>query len=280
MPRDRMSLTRRDMEALVQLVARNPSSKSEAATFLGVDRASVDRLLQRIDEVVGDTGLNWKDGHRLVFPAEVRRLAAAIRRSEADVAAAIRFPRVSAGSLSAMLVRQVFARLDCAPRALLLRSAQVMDALRDGEIDLAIVHRGSVTAIDEDVEMVSLAQWKAAIAAPRAASGGMPSTLIWESGSYGEQLNRSVALVDPEVMTPQGPIATSYLSALEMVRRGLPYRLVLPDIYLSRFDWEYLSVTRPARDVVDEMVALHRKVDQRRLGAVLAADLWKEVVQA
>ncbi|MEF8767490.1 MAG: hypothetical protein ABTS16_15310 [Candidatus Accumulibacter phosphatis] len=268
------------MDSLVRLVARKPASKSEAAMFLGVDRASIDRLLNRIDEVVGDTGLSWNEGHRLVFPAEVKRLAEAIRRNDDEIAAAIRFPRVSAGSLSAMLVRQVFARLDYTPRALLLRSTAAVDALRDGDIDLAIVHRGSATTIDEDIAMVSLAPWRAVIAAPRGTSARVLSTLTWESGGYGEKLNHRVALVEPEVMTPHGPLATSYLSALEMVRRGLPYRLVLPDIYLSKFDWEYLSVNRPARDVVDELVALHRKVDERRLGGVLEPDLWKEVVKA
>ena len=280
MPRERMSLTRRDMDCLVHLVERKPSSKSEAALFLGVDRASINRLFERIGDVVGDAGLRWNEGHRLVFPAEVKRLAEAVRRNDDAIATAIRFPRVSAGSLSAMLVRQVFTRLDYTPRALLLRSTAAVDALRECDIDLAIVHRGSATIIDDDFAVVSLAPWRAAIAAPRGASARALSTLTWESGGYGEKLNQRVALVDAEAVTPDGPLATSYLSALEMVRRGLPYRLVLPDIYLSKFDREYLSVTRPARDVVDELVALYRKVDEPRLGAILAPDVWKEVVQA
>ena len=98
MPRERMSLTRRDMDCLVQLVERKPSSKSEAALFLGVDRASINRLFERVGEVVGDAGLRWNEGYRLVFPAEVKRLAEAVRRSDDAIASAIRFPRVSAGS--------------------------------------------------------------------------------------------------------------------------------------------------------------------------------------
>lgn len=280
MPREKMSLTRRDMDSLVQMVERKPCSKSEAANFLGVDRASINRLFERIGEVVGDPSPRWNEGRLLVFPAEVKRLADAIRRNDDAIAAATRFPRVSAGSLSAMLVRQVFAKLDYTHRALLLRSAAAVDALRDRDIDLAIVHRGSASTIDDDIAVASLAPWWAVIVAPRGSSAKALSTLTWKSGGYAEKLNHRVAAVDPEAMTPEGPLATSYLSALEMVRRGLPYRLVLPEIYLSNFDREYLSVTRPARDVVDELVALYRKVDEWRIGAILAPDLWREVVQS
>ena len=71
----------------------------------------------------------------------------------------------------------------------------------------------------------------------------------------------------------------SYLSALEMVRRGLPYQLVIPDIYLSRQDRRRLPVEAPGEPIEDALVALCREDARERWAAYMEPENWQRALR-
>ena len=285
MSRSRMSLSLADMENVVRIVDRKVDSVAAAAELLGTDRAYVYRLIQRVNDMIGQHAPSWREGNRLVIPAEIHRLAARMRNLASAFGEAARFPRIAAGSTLAILVHEVLQEIQWEQSSyqILLRAAGAVDALRSGEIDLHLLHESSLERKPEDLEQVRLLEWTAVIVEPpqQPEQKGEVTRqwLAWPSDSHAARLNARVLGEEwQKARENPGPSLGSYVAALEAIRIGLPFRTVIPDIYLRPGDWRTLKITYSSSMVREWLVGLYRRSDRQRLQGLLNLGIWGRLI--
>lgn len=279
-----MSLSLADMENVVRIVERKVDSVAAAAELLGTDRAYVYRLIQRVNDMIGRNAPSWREGNRLVIPAEIHRLAARMRNLAAAFSEAARFPRIAAGSSLAILIHEVLREIQWEQSSyqILLRAAGAVDALRSGEIDLHLLHESSLEGKPDDLEQVRLLEWTAVIVEPPQQPEHEPVArqwLTWPVGSHAARLNARVLGEEwQKARDNPGPSLGSYVAALEAIRIGLPFKMVIPDIYLMPGDWQTLKVTDLSSITTKEwLIALCRSTDWQRLQEFLERQVWEKI---
>ncbi len=284
MSRSRMSLSLADMENMVRIVDRNVDSVAAAAALLGTDRAYVYRLIQRVNDMIGQHAPSWREGNRLVIPAEIHRVAARMRNLAAAFGEAARFPRIAAGSTLAILVHEVLQEIQWEQSSyqILLRAAGAVDALRSGEIDLHLLHESSLERRPEGLEQIRLLEWSAVIVEPPQQPEQEEVTrhlLAWPADSHAARLNARVLGEEwQKARENPGPSLGSYVAALEAIRIGLPFKTVIPDIYLMPADWQTLKITDLSSIITTEwLIALFRGSDRQRLQRLLSSEDWRKV---
>jgi hypothetical protein len=282
MPREPLELTGADMAHVVALVEAAPDSLASAAHVLGVPRTYLYRLMHRVNVFLGDKDIPWRRGNDFTIPVEVRRIApqlkAVLHQLQNDTG---RFPRVACGSMAAILLERVRARADVAlPRMMTIRSADALSALRSGSIDLVVLHelRGEIPG--PEFESVPLLPWRGVIVRPVASLADAFTLRIvrWEKGSFADLLQHRVSSsLKTWHALPNGPIGYSYLSALELIRRGTAITMAVPDIYVVRHDLEVLELQYPPDDVTGVLQAVFRRAERERLAPLLQVAVWQAV---
>jgi len=269
----KIGVTFRDLENLSVLLERQPISIAAAASLLSVQRAYLYRLIERINKIIGDPPPEWRQRKGIVLPVEVRRLVRAYRLFHDSRDDLVRFPRVSAGSRASLLLSAYVAHgAYKAGRLMVVRSRETTEALRRETIDVALVHEWSLAEVPAGLEARRLLRWSSAAVRPRSPQKDSAVTLVWEPGSLGAMLNDPYRAADGERTIFH---ATSFSHALELTKRGIVDRLVLPDIYLSKADERDLIVERPPRQHDDHLVVAFRKEDGARLAWLLDLERWK-----
>jgi hypothetical protein len=191
------------------------------------------------------------------------------------------FPRVSSGTLSAMLLEKVLQYQKIDTEILMVRSKDVIESLLKGKIDFALVHYSSI----EDYHGLSvkkLLKWKPVLVSASYGVANQFKTIVWEEGSFGDILlqkvkNSSPVFTSKLLNNRETRKGKSFLSVLELVRRELPYQVVLPDIYLTKHDKKTLFLDYPDVDIYDELVAVYREEDRDRLTKFVDKESWEKV---
>jgi hypothetical protein len=255
------------------LLERQPISIAAAASLLSVQRAYLYRLIERINRIIGDPPPQWRHRKGIVLPVEVRRLVRAYRIFHDSRDDLVRFPRVSAGSRASLLLSLYLARTGYkAGRLMVVRSRNAVEALQQESVDAALLHESSVQSLPNELEFRRLLHWTSVEVRPRAQPGEGYVTLAWEPGSLGALLNaRGVAGNAGRTIFH----ATSFSQALEMTKRGIVDRLILPDIYLSASDKRDLATLPPSAPYDDHLVVVFRREDGGRLHWMLDVEKWK-----
>ena len=281
MSRLRMTLTSSDMDNLSQIVQQDVKSIKAAAESLGVERAYVYRLLERVNKFLDTPELAWKQGTRFAIPPEIKRLARRLDELGDAIYEASHFPRISAGSMTSILLHQVVQSLNIEWRQIeVIRSQDIQKALKNYEIDLAIIHKSSIQKeINHDLEITTLLPWQAVIIGPQKTSHKPKVAIRWQSNSHSERLTTQVGktTVGFQKLMP-GPYANSNLTALEMIRRGLLVYAVLPNIYLQPQDRQQLTIISPDSKVSDCLIGVYRKEDLTRLKPFLDKHPWNLIL--
>ncbi len=165
-----------------------------------------------------------------------------------------------------------------------VRVDQAVAGLLEDSVDIAILHAGNVAAAEGIVQQ-TLLPWHAVLVSPqyyywpRQDFRNRVRTFVWQPGTFAATLTERFAAVTPELDPSESAHTGSYLSALEMVRRGLPYQLVIPDIYLSRQDRRRLPCAAPGEPIEDALVALCREDARDRWGAYMAPEYWQRALR-
>ncbi len=285
MPRSSMGLTLEDLRLLSQMISASLPSQLAAAEKLGIDRARLSRLIQRVNEQIGED-LDWRDMGQFHPPPEARRLAAAFDRFDRTLAELTSSPRVSAGtSVSLLLLAFLQQQGRSLKRFALFRSRQVLDALMQDEIDLAFLHGESIgfrrgrdkQRLAPKIEAVSVLQWQAKVICPKTDSrqATLPAVIEWEPGSTGERL--------AQVLTRSNGISSkglrvrcrSFLESIELVRRGLVQQAVVPDIYLRSSEPD-LEVLTPEKLHQGDLIAVYRADERSRWDWLLDKQSWEK----
>ena len=273
--RDKMPLNLDDMLHLVKLVELSggePANLSEIATKLGLNRAYLYRVMERVDESLAPTpgSRGWRKGHRVIPPAEVRRLVRPFDSLSTDLDTYRRFPRVACGSAVSLILydyvelagRHEMEQIAAVPG---IRARDIPGCLQDYLVDAALVHEASYHQAEEQLlrsQRGSLLEglvlrpalsWHAVLVEPE--SPGPCDDIEWEPGSFADHLTQSFFRAIRRGKRRSGPLreedlerdprtqkrrAGSYLNALEMVRRGHRVRFVAPDILVKRPEEEGL----------------------------------------
>lgn len=287
MPRSSMGLTFEDLRLLSQILKAIPTSKLAAAKVVGLDRARLDRLIQRVNEQIGED-LDWRSKGRFYPPPEARRLVAAFERFDSELTGLTGSPRLSAGtSVSLLLLAFLQQQGRSLERFAFFRSRQVLDALLQDEIDLAFLHGESIgfTAgrdkqrVASKLEAVSVIEWNAKIICPKNQSkqGILPAVIEWESGSTGERLAQIITQSNELSSNSLRVRCRSFLESIELVRRGLVGQAVVPDIYLRSVESD-LRVLTPEKLHQGDLIAIYRTDERSRWEWLLDKTSWEKVV--
>jgi len=290
MTRRTLGLTFEDLDALKKIVEAQPRTHTQAATIVGYNRARLSRLVQRVNEHIGEK-LDWRHNGSFAPPTEARRLVAAFTQFKASLSDVIGSPRVSVGSSSSLLL----ARFLCEQRRTLprltvvVRSREIITALENDEIDIAFVHsqsvdfeptqeKGSLTA---NIEAVRILDWEARLIRPSDTESRRVEArpeLQWEPHSTGEHLTQNAG--HPSSGQTLFRIqCSSFLQAIELVRRGLVSHAVVPNIYLRESEPDLID-SEPLRPIQCSLVAVYRCQDQGRWEWLLDRKSWRRVVPA
>ncbi len=284
-----MSLSLADMKNVVSMVDNQVDSVAAAAELLGTDRAYVYRLIQRVNDTIGRDAPPWRDGARLVIPAEIHRLAMRMRNLAAAFDEATRFPRIAAGSTIAILVHEVLHELGWEHSAYqILRSTGAVQAVCDKEVDIALLHESSLEhgkggqELPAELAMVKLLEWRAVMVEPPHPPERQETEtrwlLSWPPATHAARLNaRALGAAWEQSKANPGPHLGSYVAALEAIRIGLPFKTVIPDIYLMPADWQNLKVTDLSSMVKEWLVGLYRGCDRQRLQSLLSPHEWEKI---
>ena len=130
MPRP-SGLTLEDLRALYRIVKEKPASHTAAADLVGFNRQRLSRLIQRVNERIGEGDLDWRYTGRFLPPPEARRIARAFEDFEATLTDIEGSPRVSAGTTASLLL------------AAYLRQTSHVSIKSDGFARLYPVHVGA-----------------------------------------------------------------------------------------------------------------------------------------
>ncbi len=281
--RQKIGVTFLDLENLNRLLEKQPISIAAAASLLSVQRAYLYRLIERINRIIGAPPPEWRQKKGIILPVEVRRLVRAYRIFAESREDLVRFPRVSAGTRASLLLSAYLAKAgQRAGRLMVVRSRDAVEALRSETIDVALVHESSLgdfdvrAAMSSDLEARRLLRWSSVEVQPRNPQAS-PVMLAWEPGSLGAALNAFYLESPKEDRAATIFHATSFSHALELARRGIVKRLILPDIYLVESDQRDLIVQQPARPYADHLVILFRSDDLGRLNWLLHLETWRAV---
>lgn len=290
MARDTMGLTVADLEALRVLVQAEPRSYSAAAALVEYDRARLARLIERVNQKIGEN-LEWRENRRFRPPPEVRRLVLRYTAFSQELDDLGRAPRVSAGTCATFLLGEVLAELGRKlPRLAIVRSRDALPALKSDEIDVALVHGSSVgmgpsqlqRELGEGITGFALVGWETVIVRQdEADERGQRERFhaCWELGSLGARLNQETSPVSsPEADPTVGLPCQSFLHAIELVRRGLVAEAVVPDLYLPKPALG-LIVEKPEAPTKDQLVAVYRTAEGPRWVWLLDRSVWERVVK-
>ncbi len=275
MPRSKMGVTLADLEQLNLILNEDHTSIQEAADALGTQRTYIYRLIERVNAMAREPDLEWREGTRFRLPVEVRRVVRAYAELRERLDELAGYPRVSAGSSAAALLFLYLGRSGMDQgRTSIVRSRHVQASLLNEEIDMALVHSFSTTGADLDkgIGMTALLEWRPVlvrIVGDRRTLGSSP-ILFWEPGSTGERLAGEGAASQASGTVP----TTSFLQALELVRRGIAREAIVPDIYLGEREWQDLEVRRLSRNPPGSLVALYRESECHRLEPFLDIKIW------
>lgn len=286
MPRGSMGLTLEDLRILSQILQESPKSVTAAAELVELDRSRLNRLIERVNDQIGEE-LNWRDNGVFSPPPEVRRLILAFNRFDDELNEMASSPRVSAGaSISLLLLSFLQQQKRVLGRFSLLRSRQVIQALMDDQIDVAFLHNESLKlpldikkqTVVPKIEAVSLLEWQAKVISPKVDNSKLKGVIEWERGSMGERLSQ---LLPSGNWSPNNGYGLriqshSFLEAIEMVRRGLVGQAVVPDIYLraSEPDLKVLDPEKPGRG---DIIALYRVDEYERWDWLLDKQSWEKI---
>lgn len=195
-----------------------------------------------------------------------------------------KLPRVSVGSMATLLMEKMLLESGLPTHIQSVATEDPVGALTEGNIDLLIIQAGNVT-VPEGVTVQTILPWHAVLVSPRYfywPRGELQNplrTFVWPEGTFAHKLNERFAQAAPEFAIQAEAYTNSYLSALEMVRRGLPYQLVIPNIYLTREDARKLPQASPESPVEDALLALCKSSDAERWASYMDPALWKRAVR-
>jgi hypothetical protein len=288
--RDTMGLTIADLEVLRILAQEDLRSYSAAAERAGYDRARLARLIERVNQQIGED-LDWRENRRFRPPPEVRRLILRYAAFAQDLDDLGHAPRISAGTCATFLLGQVLVALGRQlPRLAIVRSRDALQALRSDQVDVALVHGSSLgmgpsqlqRELGGGITGFALAGWEAvSIRRDEAGEPGQRERFhaCWESGSLGARLNQDPGTGSATEAVPTvGLPCQSFLHAIELVRRGLIAEAVVPDLYLPK-PASGLVVAKPEAPAKDQLVAVYRTAEGPRWAWLLDRSIWEQVVE-
>jgi hypothetical protein len=285
MPKTRkMTLSYEDIENLRAIILSKAKTKTKAAEVINADRAHVNRLIKRVNETIGVEGLEWGTSKRLVCPPQAMRLANQVLTL---IDESVSYPRVSVGGMASILFEKMLSRKslgeNTGSRATSIRSKDINHELRTFKIDLAIIHESTVSA-STDLSVSQLIPWQAVLVMPTKFYSGVEnrklSTIKWDEYSFGYSLYNRVMEFNPGFLNSYVDVnnvknCASFLEALELVRCGLLYSVLIPDIYLSERDKADLKVIYPPVAVRENLVALFRREDEIKLAPFIDKMSWE-----
>jgi hypothetical protein len=288
MKRDPMGLTLPDLEKLSVLVRDHPRSHSAAAKAVGLNRAHLARLIDRVNKLIGED-LEWRVDGDFQVPSEVRRLVSRYIPFATELAVLGHAPRVSAGTCATFMLAAVLSTITPRlPRCDVVRSRDVLPALESCEIDMAFVHGRSIGLhgdasryeIKREIVGLPVLTWRAVIVR-RVLGSAMQEARVahasWQAGSTGELINLGYHLLPPPKPDMSfGIPCQSFLHAIELVRRGLVEEVVVPDIYLPPYE-PSLVITVPEKTAVDQLVAVCRTHELPRWAALADPAAWDAI---
>ena len=186
--------------------------------------------------------------------------------------------------MASMLLEKMLLESGMATEVQNVRADQTVAALLEDSLDIAILHASDV-APAKGVYQQTLLPWHAVLVSPqyyywpRNNFRTRVRTFVWQPGTFAATLTERFAAVTPGLEIAEQAHTGSYLSALEMVRRGLPYQLVLPDIYLTRQDRRRLPIEAPGEPVDDALVALCREDKRERWAPYMIEENWQRALR-
>ena len=290
MARNPMGLTLADLEILRPLVDQQPSSHSAAAELVGLNRPRLSRLIQRVNEHIGED-LDWRASGRFRPPPEVRRLVARYSEFAEELDELGHAPLVSAGTSAMLLLVEVLGVLGRQfPRVSVVRSRDIWHALNSDEVDIAITHGSSVglalgvhrKELKPGLLGHALLDWQSVLVKRTEggrANGGGNFRPLWQPGSLGDQLYRTATQPVAAQKRSEAAIpCQSFLHAVELVRRGLICDAVVPDIYVTHpaVDFVLEPTELPVRD---QLVAICRAEEQPRWAWLFERSVWERVAK-
>jgi hypothetical protein len=288
-PRDLLTLA--DLRALARIVDTRPTTLVAAAQLVGFDRTRLTRLIGRVNAQIGED-VSWRHEGRFSPPIEARRIAAAYLRFERTLDEVCGSPRISAGTtLSVILLRLIGRRGQTLDQPLaILRSGQVLAALQEDRVDIAIVSseapvirdhgitfsaRGDSRPVGAGIEAMALAPWTAQRIRRRRQGDEDAKALLaiidWEPGSTGAELGIKAGLA-PATRGVRVR-CRSFLEAMDLVRFGAAAEAVVPDIYLLHREDDFFIEATP-NPVTGYLVALYRDQDRERWQWLWERDFW------
>lgn len=196
------------------------------------------------------------------------------------------YPRISAGTFSSILVEQMLieeqkmAGKDAVSRLEFIRSKDVILSLRSKEIDIAILHEDSLKKTDpSEIDTEYLLDWTAVLLRPTSQPQFQLSTITWKENSFGDRLLVKFQKSHPSYFqeSKEPPtVGDSFLSALEKIRRNLPYELVIPDIYLVDRDLKVLDALggKDPDPVKGKLIAVFRTGERDQLSKYINKETW------
>lgn len=282
MARTQLELSIDDLHVLAEIVAERPRSMLAAANHLGMQRTQLLRLVERANRRVNRKG-PWRDSTGIVPPPELRRLVRAYERFRAELDLSICSPVVSTGPSAATLLGEVACKAQLSMRrAAFIRTRSAIGALRQDEIDIALLHGSSLREslkgrdLPEDLVQRDLLKWRPVRArlAERAREGAMIA-MQWEPGSLGERLANAYSAVRDDGSRLTTWPCDSFLLALDLLRRGVVAEVVAPDIYVPADST--LVVESIPDAAADSLVALIRRADAADWDTLLDERCWQAV---
>jgi hypothetical protein len=182
------------------------------------------------------------------------------------------------------------------PRLQVVRSADVIAALRSYEVDLALVHQyegdewadrihstvvGSTSRVPATLAYRTLATWTAVGVGPEGAPAGPVEgwrTVWWSPASAASRIT-ALARRSSRINDFLGGVDSDYsknrhvrdpgswLSAFEEARQGVPVRFVIPDVLVPTKDRKQLTIVKPETTEVEcqgHILAIYRAADEER----------------
>lgn len=195
------------------------------------------------------------------------------------------YPRISAGTFSSILVEKMLIeeQLIEEPKMIaqlkFIRSKNAILSLCNKEIDLSIMHEHSLEKnLPSEIDTEDLLDWTAVLLRPTSQPIFKLSTISWEEKkSFGYKLLAEFKRKNQDFFQDsEETLGDSFLSALEKIRRNLPYQLVIPDIYLVDRDLKVLDALKGENPVKGKLIAVFRTGDRDLLSKYINKEIWEK----
>jgi hypothetical protein len=282
-----MTATIRDMELLARMVSSS-GQRAVPMTWLaqetGTQRSYLYRVIERAYRLAGIEPPQETDSE-LFFPPEIIRLARRFSSIGPDVDSLSRYPVIASGrSLDSIIAQFLIgaASPDLAGALVVpARSGESLEGLLSFRFDVVIGHaqafdqhheelRARYSGRLDDLERETLLDWQAVVISPVGIRNCI--SIEWESGSFAAGLSQASG----EVLSKRRVRVLSFAAAFDLARRSVPVRFVAPDCYLSPdgSDDTRLALSTPPRSVADQIIAVFRARERRRLVSLLDVRRW------